>query len=111
MTVVANAALIRRLQRVDLSGNAKLTLAPIAVVIVGAVLPGTPLGSTLGFAPLPGAFFAALAGLVVAYLVRSEIAKWAFCRAEVSAPSRRMPYPHMRHQRRRAAQFSRDSNT
>jgi Mg2+-importing ATPase len=89
----------------------ELTLAAITVVLVGAVLPGTPLGSTLGFAPLPGAFFATLVGMVVAYLVLIEIAKWAFYRAEISAPGRRRPYPHVRHQRRRAAQFSHDGDT
>jgi hypothetical protein len=36
-------------------------------------------------------------------LVLIEIAKWAFYRAEVSAPRRRLPCPHVRHQRRRAA--------
>jgi Mg2+-importing ATPase len=44
----------------------ELTLAAITVVLVGAVLPSTPLGSTLGFASLPGAFFATLVGMVVA---------------------------------------------
>jgi Mg2+-importing ATPase len=61
--------------------------------------------------PLPGAFFAALVAMVVAYLVLIEIAKWAFYRAEVSAPRRRLPYPHVRHLRRRAAQFSHDGDT
>ena len=49
--------------------------------------------------------------MVVAYLVLIEIAKWAFYRAEVSAPRRRLPYPHVRHLRRRAAQFSYDGDT
>jgi Mg2+-importing ATPase len=89
----------------------ELTLAAITVVLVGAMLPGSPLGSTLGFAPLPGAFFAALMAMVAAYLVLIEIAKWAFYRAEVSVPGRRVPYPHLRHQRRRAAQFSHDGDT
>jgi hypothetical protein len=81
----------------------ELTLAAITVVMIGAMLPGTPLGSTLGFAALPGAFFAALVGMVWRALVL--IAKWAFYRAEVSSPRRRLPCPHVRagHQRRRAA--------
>jgi hypothetical protein len=51
----------------------ELTLAAITVVMIGAVLPGTPLGSTLGFAGLPEAFFAALVGMVLRALVLIEI--------------------------------------
>jgi hypothetical protein len=83
--------------------SSELTLAAITVVMIGAVLPGTPLGSTLGFAALPEAFFAAPVGMVWRALVLIEIAKWAFYRAEVSAPRRRLPCPHARHQRHRAA--------
>jgi hypothetical protein len=36
-----------------------LTLAALGVVAVGSVLPATPLAHTLGFRPLPVAFFAA----------------------------------------------------
>ena len=49
-----------------------LTLAALGVVAVGTLLPATPLAATLGFQPLPGAFFAALAGMVVAYLALIE---------------------------------------
>ena len=45
-----------------------LLLAALAVVAVGAVLPSTPLARVLGFRPLPGLFFLALAGMVVCYL-------------------------------------------
>jgi hypothetical protein len=57
-----------------------LTLAALGIVAVGIVLPATPLDRTLGFQPLPGAFFAALTGMVVAYLVLIEIGKRVFCR-------------------------------
>jgi Mg2+-importing ATPase len=52
-----------------------LTLAALAVVTVGAVLPYTPLGQVLGFRSLPGTFFLALAGIVVCYLVLIEADK------------------------------------
>ena len=55
-----------------------LTLSALGAVGVGALLPATPLAHDLGFQPLPGAFFAALAGMVVAYLATVELAKRLF---------------------------------
>jgi Mg2+-importing ATPase len=82
-----------------------LTLAVLAVVTTGALLPATPLAEPLGFRPLPGAFFAALAGMVLAYLVLIELGKWLFYRFP-AAPSHRRRHPGRRHLRRRAAYFS-----
>ena len=45
-----------------------LALAALGVVTVGALLPATPLAHVLGFEPLPAAFYAVLAGMVVGYL-------------------------------------------
>ena len=42
------------------------------------VLPSTPLGTVLGFVPLPLPFWAALAGLVAAYLVAAQGVKMWF---------------------------------
>jgi hypothetical protein len=55
-----------------------LTLAPLGAVAVGSVLPATPLAHSLGFSPLPVAFFAALAGMVVGYLALVEAGKRIF---------------------------------
>jgi P-type Mg2+ transporter len=52
----------------------------VACVVVGAALPFTPLGALFGFSPLPPLFFAALAGMVLAYLVLVEFAKLLFYR-------------------------------
>jgi P-type Mg2+ transporter len=83
-----------------------LILAALGVVAVGAALPATPLAHALGFRPLPAAFFAALAGMVVGYLALIECGKRIFYRAagppEVS-PARDS---RRRHLRRRAARFS-----
>ena len=86
-----------------------LALAAVGVVMVGAVLPATPIAHSLGFRSLPFGYFAALAGMVVAYLVLVEVGKWWFYRssrlAEIyDAPPRRYPARH--HLRRRAARFS-----
>ena len=83
-----------------------LTLAALGVVLVGAVLPATPLAATLGFAPLPGAFFAALVVMVIAYLVLVELGKLWFYRP--AAPPRAGVPSDLgnRFVRRRAARFS-----
>jgi Mg2+-importing ATPase len=90
-----------------------LTLAALGVVTVGAVLPATPLAGALGFAPLPGGFFAALAVMVVGYLVLVEVGKRWFYRASyrAQAPTPQTPAPTPtdtadRFVRRRAARFS-----
>jgi Mg2+-importing ATPase len=88
-----------------------LTLAALGVTAVGAVLPATPLAHSLGFQPLPSGFFAALAGMVVGYLVLIEIGKKLFYRTALG-PSpdsgqlrQHRQHPHRR-LRRRAARFS-----
>ncbi len=83
-----------------------LVLAAASVVMVGAVLPSTPVAHTLGFSPLPVAFFAALVGMVIGYLVLIEIGKSMFYR---SAAARSRPLHRndkLRALRRRAARFS-----
>jgi len=55
-----------------------LLASVIAVVVVGAWIPQSPLGEPLGFASLPLAFFGVLVAFVVAYLVCVEIAKYFF---------------------------------
>jgi P-type Mg2+ transporter len=86
-----------------------LTLAALGVVAIGTVLPATPLARTLGFQPLPGAFFAALAGMVAGYLVLVEIGKRIFYRAD-AATARTAAKPRRdrtrQHLRRRIAYFS-----
>lgn len=75
-------------------------------MLVGAVLPATPLAATLGFAPLPGGFFAALVLMVVAYLALVELGKRWFYRP--AAPPRAGGPTDLgtRNVRRRAARFS-----
>ena len=55
-----------------------LVYAALTVVALAVVLPSTPLGTVLGFVPLPLPFWAALAGLVAAYLVAAQGVKMWF---------------------------------
>lgn len=58
-----------------------LALTSLAVVATAVVLPFTPVGTMLGFEPLPLVFFAVLVPLVVAYLLAVELVKrWFFRR-------------------------------
>ena len=62
-----------------------LTATSLAVVVVAAALPYTPLGARLGFVPLPGPFFMILGGMVVVYLAMVEAAKRWFYRRFAAA--------------------------
>jgi Mg2+-importing ATPase len=52
-----------------------LTVTTVLMVIVGLVIPYSPLANALGFTPLPGSFYAFLAGATGTYLLLVEIAK------------------------------------
>jgi Mg2+-importing ATPase len=84
-----------------------MALAAVGIVAVGAVLPYTSLARALGFQPLPGTFFLALAGIVACYLTLIEIGKYWFYRiyrAPATPPPRHRAPGHRVH--RRAAWFS-----
>jgi Mg2+-importing ATPase len=83
-----------------------LILAALGVVTVGALLPATPLAHLLGFQPLPAAFFAALAGMVVCYLVLIEIGKRIFYRVTPTTTPHGLRPSRNRHLHRRAAYFT-----
>ena len=106
-TLIIFAIRTRRIPFFRSHPSLPLTLAALGVVAVGTVLPATPLAHALSFQPLPGGFFAALAGMVAGYLVLVEVGKRLFCGAAAAAPvgpPRRQP--RRQHLRRRAAHFS-----
>jgi P-type Mg2+ transporter len=105
-TLVIFAIRTRRIPFFRSHPSLPLTLSALAVVAVGAVLPATPLAHTLGFQPLPGGFFVALAGMVIGYLALIEVGKRYFYRTAAAAPPSRRHYTRRRHLRRRAAYFS-----
>ena len=105
-TLVIFAIRTRRVPFFQSHPSLPLTLAALSVVTIGTLLPATPLAHTLGFSPLPGAFFAALVGMVVGYLALIEVGKRYFYRDTTSAEPPRRRYSRMRHLRKRAARFS-----
>jgi Mg2+-importing ATPase len=64
-----------------------LIATSLAVVLVAAVLPATPLGPPLGFVPLAAPLALVLVALVASYLVLAEATKRAFYRTGWSRPS------------------------
>ena len=93
-TLVIFAIRTRRIPFFRSRPSMPLTLAALSVVLIGAVLPFTPLAHVLGFQPLPGLFFLALAGMVISYLALIEVGKHWFYRtyhAPVAARRRRTP--------------------
>jgi P-type Mg2+ transporter len=52
-----------------------LAATTIAIVLIGAILPFTPLAEMLGFVPLPLAFFAFLSIVTITYLALVQIVK------------------------------------
>ena len=65
-----------------------LLASVIIVVTIGALIPQSPLNETLGFAPLPLAFFAVLVAFVIAYLVCVEVAKYFFFKVHTTMTTR-----------------------
>ena len=52
-----------------------LTITTLLIVVLGCVLPYTPLAGPLGFTPLPALYFLFLAVMVVSYLLLVELVK------------------------------------
>lgn len=105
-TLVIFAIRTRRVPFLRSRPSLPLTASAVTVVIVGAVLPATPLGHPLGFTPLPPAFFAALVAMVIGYLLLIEAGKSIFYRLAAGQPHPRRPYDRWHAVRRRAARFS-----
>ena len=83
-----------------------LVASVLAVVIVGAVIPQSPLNDSLGFAPLPLSFFAVLAAFVVGYLASVEVAKYFFYKVDTPTSARPLRRTHAHHVRRISARWS-----
>ena len=61
--------------------NPLLAVTSLAVAAAGITLPYTAIGRWFGFVPLPLSFLAALAGMVVCYLVLAEgVKRWFYRR-------------------------------
>ena len=106
-TLIIFAIRTRRVPFLKSRPGLLLTISTLTVIAVGVILTVSPWADNLGFTPLPWQFFAALAGMTIAYLVLVEITKTLF----YAEPMRLAGQPHRtrgdRHRiHRRAARFS-----
>ena len=83
-----------------------LLISVLTVVTIGALIPQSPLNNTLGFGPLPPAFFAVLIAFVVAYLAAVELAKYAFYRSSVQTTPHPLRRDHAHRVHRVSARWS-----
>ncbi len=83
-----------------------LLVSVFAVVFIGAVIPQSPLNSTLGFAPLPPVFFAVLVAFVIAYLACVEVAKYFFYKVQEPVRAKPLRRGHAHRVHRLAARYS-----
>jgi Mg2+-importing ATPase len=104
-TLIIFAIRTRRIPFTRSRPGGLLTLATVAVIAVGIAISFWGPARSMGFAPLPWQYFAALAGMAVAYLVLVEITKSVFYRDPVGVPSARTRGADTRIHRR-AARFS-----
>ena len=84
-----------------------LLVSVVAVVVVGTVLPQSPLAHALGFAPLPPAFFGVMVAFVITYLVCVEVAKYFFYRTVATTVDRPLRRSRNRRIDRLAARWTR----
>ncbi len=70
-----------------------LAVTTVLVAAVGVTLPFTPLAATLGFVPLPGAYFVFLGGMTVTYLALVELVKRRLMRKLIAQERPAEPQP------------------
>ncbi|MCX2715582.1 magnesium-translocating P-type ATPase [Mycolicibacterium sp. J2] len=104
-TLIIFAIRTRRIPFVRSRPGGLLTLSTASVIAAGIAITYWPPARQLGFTPLPWQYFAALAGLTLAYLILVEITKSVFYREPVGAPAGRTRGAENRIHRR-AARFS-----
>jgi Mg2+-importing ATPase len=84
-----------------------LLASTLVAVAVGVALPYSPLAHTLGFVSLPASFLAAVAGMIVVYLLLIELGKRRFYRVQpVGPPLARPQPPRVRRILHRASRWS-----
>ena len=105
-TLVIFAIRTRRVPFFRSRPSLPLALAAVTVVIIGSVLPASPLAHLIGLRPLLLAFFAALVGLAIGYLALIEAGKRIFYRGVGLTPPKRRRDSELQALHRRVRRFS-----
>jgi Mg2+-importing ATPase len=79
-TLIIHIIRTARIPFLESRASTPLILTTIIIVAIGAVIPYTPLGTMLGFAPLPSLYWAFVAAMMLAYAVLTHFVKMWFVR-------------------------------
>ena len=86
MTAWSACPTVREMLHVRSRASILLPVSTLTVVAIGVLVPYSPLAPVLGFQALPVGFLAALAVMIVSYLVLIELGKRRFYRERIVAP-------------------------
>lgn len=79
-TLIIHVIRTNKIPFVQSRASRPLLLTSLAVVVFGAALPFSPLAKTLGFVPLPPLYWLFLLGMMVAYVLLTQVVKMWFLR-------------------------------
>ena len=79
-TLIVHIIRTQRIPFVQSRASWPMLLTTVAVMVVGAVLPFTPLAHFLGLVPLPASFFLWIAAFLIAYSFLTHVVKMWFIR-------------------------------
>ena len=85
-TLIIHVIRTHRVPFVQSRASRPLILTTVAVMVVGASLPFSPLGPVLGIVPLPALYWPLLAAILLGYVVLTQAVKsWLLARGWVTA--------------------------
>jgi len=79
-TLIIHVIRTNKIPFIQSRASTPLMISSLLIVSIGAFLPFSPLASTLGFVPLPAAYWGYLAGMLVCYVALTQLAKTWFIR-------------------------------
>ena len=74
-TLIIHIIRTARIPFLESRASTPLILTTVVIVAIGSAIPYTPLGTTLGFAPLPGFYWVCVTLMMLAYAVLAHIVK------------------------------------
>jgi Mg2+-importing ATPase len=79
-TLIIHVIRTNKIPFIQSRASRPLLLTSLLIVAVGAFLPFSPLAGALGFVPLPPTYWLFLLGMLVAYVLLTQVVKTWFIR-------------------------------
>ena len=79
-TLIIHVIRTNKIPFIQSRASTPLILTSLLIVTIGAFLPFSPLASTLGFVPLPAAYWGYLAAMLLCYVMLTQLVKTWFLR-------------------------------